>query len=137
MHEVTTFHMVISFVLLLILGAMTAVFAERRGRDPWIWFFVGMLLGLLGLLLLFILPPAVKTKDEKPPTTQPEPQQTLPEKLWYYLDQQHAQHGPVPLSQLKDLMAKNELSAASYVWSEGMETWKKIGELKTELNDKS
>lgn len=45
----------IAFIWILV-GLMTAYLAKNRGRSPFIWFFVGLFLGLLGLAMLFIFP---------------------------------------------------------------------------------
>lgn len=124
----------LSIIMLAILGGITAILAERRGRDPWIWFFIGMFLGLLGIVILFLMPAANVKADEdlkskQPPSIAPQPTQQVDDKQWFYLDRQHQQCGPVSYAQIKELMDKQELTKASYVWSEGMETWKKIEEV--------
>lgn len=137
MDHMTGAQLIVSFVLGLLIGAITAYFAERRGRSPMVWFFVGALLGIFGLILVFILPSyAAKEVDEKkgepvvfvaaPPIAPPP---VIEEKLWYYLDQNHQQYGPVPYAQIKDLLDRQELTTDTYVWSEGMEDWKRISEL--------
>jgi hypothetical protein len=123
--------------MLLLMGAITAYFANQRGRDPMIWFMVGMLFGLLGLLLLFILPVAPKEEEDKQvlditPKIEPEPLPPANQYLstdWFYLDQQQQQHGPVPLQTLKDLWAEAKISGESFVWSEGMPEWLMVQEL--------
>lgn len=138
--------MIISIVLMILIGAINAYFAEKRGRNPMIWFFLGTLLGIFGLLILFILPSYAKEKEgvevkedpkeekitfiEAPPLPPAPAQEEL---LWYYLDQKHQQCGPVPYSEIKDLLNRNDLTQDTYVWSEGMENWKRVRELPSNL----
>lgn len=138
MEHTSISQMIISFVLLLLLGGITAFFAEKRGRSPNIWFFLGMFLGLLGLIILFLLPSysaeeskeELKKDPEKTGTQVSEPPPPLvEEKLWFYVDQNRQQCGPVAFSFINELINKNELNSTTYVWTEGMDSWKKINEL--------
>ncbi len=58
--------MIIIGLGLCLSAALCAHFAQKRGRDPIVWFFLGILLGLLALILLFILPPATREKPVGP-----------------------------------------------------------------------
>jgi hypothetical protein len=137
MDHMTGSQLIVSFVIGLLIGATTAYFAERRGRSPLIWFFVGAFLGIFGLILLFILTSyaakgAEKGKSEPVVFAAAPPLVALPvvaEKLWYYLDQKNQQYGPMPYAQIKDLLDRQELTIDTYVWCEGMENWKHISEL--------
>lgn len=125
----------LTIALCLMIGAATAYFANQRGRDPLIWFMVGMLMGLFGLLLLFLLP---VVPDEGVP-----PQEAIPEQIdtprtithdylvkdWYYYDRNRERQGPIRFEKLKDLWKESELHEDSFVWSEGMPGWQKIEDL--------
>lgn len=141
MEQMTFAQIAISFVLGLLIGAINAYFAERRGRSPMVWFFIGALLGIFGLILLFILP-SYAAKEEAKKDLDSEKQKeaariaseaasapAIGDKLWYYLDRKHQQCGPVPYAYIKDLLNQQELTAETYVWSEGMDNWKRINEL--------
>ncbi len=59
------------------------------------------------------------------------------EKLWFYLDKDHHQVGPVSIIALRELWNTGRLELTSYVWSEGMDQWEKVDklpELKVVLN---
>jgi GYF domain 2 len=122
----------LTIVLCLIIGGATAYFANQRGRDPLIWFMLGLLLGLFGLLLLFLLPPGSEqtTEGEKAETRAPpgESHEYLI-KEWYYYDREKNQKGPIRFEKLKELWMNAEIGEDSYVWSEGMPGWKKIEEV--------
>lgn len=130
----------ILFLACLVIGAVTAYFAYQRGRDPVIWFMLGMFLGILGLILLFLLPPLhgedlqLEGEEEHPIESQKEMilQNASHEYLikdWFYLDSTHQQQGPVRFEDLRNIWEEGSISGKSYVWCEGMGDWKKIEEL--------
>lgn len=41
---------------------------------------------------------------------------------WYYLKGQH-QHGPMGLTQIRELVLEGELRPDTYVWADGMPDW--------------
>ncbi|WP_068468204.1 DUF4339 domain-containing protein [Candidatus Protochlamydia phocaeensis] len=148
-------HMLFSFIILFIIASLTAYYADRKGRSFTVWFILGVLLGIFAPLILFFLPSISETdKDTGEPTmtilhpsadlqnlpkTPPPPfeQSEVAEKLWYYLDKDHQQMGPVSLIALRDLWNTGLLELNSYVWSEGMGQWQKVDDLpalKTALN---
>lgn len=134
--------MIFNFILLLLFGAATSYFANQRGRDPIIWFMIGMGLGILGLILLFILPP-LKEQPEPHPVEEdeeslysqpfPRPAESLTHdyfiKDWFYLDQMHQQFGPVDFEGLRKVWEQGLVNRNSYVWHEGMADWKKVNEM--------
>jgi hypothetical protein len=135
--------MVLSIIFWLLIGAATAYFAQQRGRDPLIWLVIGIFLGLLGLLLLFLLP-SVKgdqPKDADAQAFRKEPQepviQTAPAiqdhsylvRDWFYLDAEPKQQGPVTFDFLKKIWREGQIGIGTFVWCDGMEKWKKIDEL--------
>lgn len=113
----------------LLFGGASSYFAKQRGRDPFAWFLIGMFLGILGLLLLFLLPPLtapVQVVEEKSEELEPlEDEMPYSLKAWYYLDQTHNQIGPVSYNQLK----KANLQSDSLIWCEGMPEWQPVAEL--------
>lgn len=123
----------------LVFGGASSYFASQRGRDPFAWFMIGMLLGILGLLLLFLLPPLEASEGEKPQTEELEsdapvfvellPGETYKIKDWFYLDAHRSQVGPVNYNQLKEAWDEGKLSQKTLVWCEGMDLWQKIEEL--------
>lgn len=146
-------NMLLSFILLLIIASFTSYYANRKGRNPLLWFVLGLLLGIFAPLILLFLS---KTKQDAMPTmsvSQPDPsisrlpaapptpedllRQQEENKLWYYLDQEHQQIGPVSMIALRELWNRGKLDLNQYVWSEGMEKWEKVDnlpELKVILN---
>lgn len=119
----------------LLFGGVSSYFAAKRGRDPFAWFMIGMLLGILGLLLLFLLPPlAEKPKEGETETAAPVPEPSEirePGRLneWFYLDTTRNQIGPIPFHQLKKAWGEGIINPETLVWSQGLPDWKKVAEL--------
>lgn len=122
-------------------GLGTAYFANQRGRDPYLWFAIGLFFGLFGLVFLFLLPIANDTEekrkiddqDEETLLLDPDVQSNTVDfkfKEWFYLDQSQAQKGPVSFVFIKSLWDDGKINSNTYVWADGMEKWKKIEELK-------
>ncbi len=127
----------LTILLWLMIGSATSYYAYQRGRDPLLWFMVGMMLGLFGLLLLFVLPVVEpegqeQTQKDSSTTTTPSPTAFQSEhqdhvvKDWYYYDGAHERHGPVRYDTLKVLWHAGDIDENSYVWCEGMTDWKRI-----------
>lgn len=114
----------------LLFGGATSYFASQRGRDPFAWFVIGMLLGILGLLLLFLLPP-VGAQGEKEEPTPIKETPAVPVRLveWYYLDSNRNQVGPISFVQLTHASHDGLIKPSTLVWSQGMGQWKRVDEI--------
>lgn len=141
----------LSLIFLFFVALFTANYAEKRGRNPIVWFGLSLLIGLFAPLILWLLP-TVESEEKKIKENTREvssrplelsgekekvPHSPLVEKLWYYLDQHHQQYGPVSLLALRELWNTGRLELTSYVWTEGMANWEIVDhlpELKEELS---
>jgi hypothetical protein len=140
--------MVLSIIFWVLMGWLTSYLAQQRGRDPLLWFLIGMAFGLIGLLILFLLPVSeeesqnkeegalspgeeerLATQNGKIIDTTAEPILFDDTTEWYYIDQEHQQHGPVYIDALKKAWNENKLDPHSYVWRDGIDTWKKLEEI--------
>ena len=121
------------FFIATLMGILSAFLAKKRGRHPYGWFFIGFLLGLIGIALLYLLP-KIKPQDTDTPQPRerkaPIPPKIIEDKLWYYLDSKHKQHGPVGQSFLVNELRGKRLSEHTYVWNEDLTEWKKVKDLK-------
>lgn len=125
----------------LFFGVLSAHLAKKQRRNPLTWFLVGFFLGLFGVGLICSLPfverwkaqrkhkPVLPLRHVQPP---PPPERSH---IWYYLDAQHQEKGPIELPDLVQIWKEKQLGKNSYVWSAGMPEWKKLSEL-PELLDK-
>lgn len=130
--------MMLSFIIFLLLGSLTAYLAQQRGRDPYLWFAVGGLFGLLGLLVLFLLPQIDKNAETETKQTVPDKDiilvEPLPDPLnaqWYYLDEKNQQQGPIGIRALKQKWLEEGIDMETLVWCEGMEYWKRISQIES------
>jgi hypothetical protein len=150
-------NMILSFTLLFIIASFTAYYAHRKGRNALLWFIIGVLLGVFAPLILLFFPtvtndqskegvlaktispsdPSFQELSESQQTSDALKQQEEENKLWYYLDQNHQQIGPVSVIALRELWKRGLLELNNYVWSDGMAQWEKVDnlpELKAILN---
>lgn len=93
--------------------------AKKRGRSEKAWFFLCFFFGLLGLAVLFFLKPL-----KKEIVVEAVPEEEGPRVLWYYLDGENKQIGPVSEGALK-----RNLEEAAYIWNETMDAWARPDEL--------
>ena len=107
----------------LIQGSIAAYYAKRKGRNPYLWFALGCVFGILGILAVFFLKNPPKESPAVQPEAKPAPK-SLPHRLWYYLDQKTQQIGPISTNALEDAFREGKIEPSTYVWHEGMENWK-------------
>lgn len=129
-----TFLFIVSWLLF---GFATAYFAKQRGRDPYIWFLVGTLFGILGLIFLFVLPnrsAELPIGEELDPAPSENVLPVLPHhdyaiKEWFYYDRQKQRVGPISYDELKTSWKNEQLDEESFVWCEGMFDWQPVKNL--------
>lgn len=110
-------------------GVISAYFAYRRGRNPRIWFFLGLLLGIFGFLTLFLLPSQRKEASEEivETVTDPvRPRNTSFDRPWFYVNIHHEQRGPIYFNELLIAWQQGDFNKDSLIWCEGMASWKKM-----------
>lgn len=126
--------LVLTLIIWVLFGMATAYVAQNKGRDPGVWFAIGMLLGVFGLILVYLLPPvAQESEEEIVLKVEPLPRESHADermkKPWFYLDASGNQQGPVPLTAILEMQAKGEITADTYLWCEGMPEWQQASEL--------
>lgn len=131
----------ISFCVFLFFGGVCSYVAKNKGRNPVMWYILGMLFCLLALIVLSLLP-SLKT----PAQISDETEENEDEKLsgsgfdekkilayqqneWFYLGEDKQPKGPVGFNDLKTLWMDGLLESRSFVWTEGMVNWKRISEM--------
>ena len=123
----------LSILLSLLLAWSCSYHAKRRGRNPNIWFAAGALFGLFALVWLFILP--VKKTARAAAPAQPIASSLPPllpialehnEKLWYFLDEEKKQFGPMSLNALGQAWQEGKVKQETYVWNEMMQDWERF-----------
>jgi hypothetical protein len=135
-------HLILIIAIWTLVGLATAYFARQRGRDPYIWFAIGVCFGVLGLLLLILLP-SVSEGETRPQDDQtPQPPVIIEAapaeaachhdyliKEWFCIDKAHQNLGPMHFNLLKTLWKDGKVDSHTFVWCEGMPEWKRIENL--------
>ncbi|MGK5595090.1 MAG: DUF4339 domain-containing protein [Parachlamydiaceae bacterium] len=132
----------LTVILWIVMGGATSYFAAQRGRDPFAWFLVGMMLGLIGLIVLFLLPSLEEREEdghEEEMEVTGEESELTPQtpssndgywfRDWFYLNEKNQQFGPISFQVLKKTWLEGKVSRDTFVWSEGMETWQRVQDL--------
>lgn len=144
-----------SLLMGVILGLLAAHLAMRKGREPMIWFLVGLLTGLVGIALLYFLTPmgfGGGKEEEKAKAEDAEKKELLPapsvggqqsgseeqgpaaledSEQWFYLDGEHQQQGPFNLGELREAWRQQRLQPTSYVWCPHLSGWMTVESLPT------
>lgn len=132
-----------TLIICAFFGGLTSYFAKQRNRNPTTWFAIGFSLGLIGFLILFLLPS--KQAQTAPTSTQTvnsdaavpsdssrsfePPQKRIPTSSaisWYYLDENLEAKGPFTLDNLRKLLHQNSFNLATYIWCEEFDDWLQI-----------
>lgn len=111
------------------IALFSAYLAHRRGRNPYLWFGIGFLFGLMGIMAIFFAP---FQKKKKVPLAKPVPQPYISgptDKFWYYLDNDRQQKGPLSHNALSKAWKEKEIQPTTLVWNEELTDWKSLQEL--------
>jgi len=124
-------------------GVICAFIAQKRARNPLVWFLGGLFFSFLALIALFILPPVDSNKEnnievvenlkeiqelESIEDNDEEMPSERSNKLWYYLDENNKQSGPMTLQALINEWKDEKLKENTLVWNEEMSDWKPLKE---------
>ena len=128
-----------TFIIASLFGAICAYYGKQRGRDPLNWFFIGLFLGVIGLILLFILPakkaPVLAEEIQKTaPIQEPIEEKEIPSShkpplFWYYLDAENKQFGPMSFEGLQTAFKEDKINDATYIWNQEMTNWQRFGDV--------
>ncbi len=113
------------FIFGALTGALGAYLAHKRGKDPYLWFFICFFCGLLGVIFLFFWPKEEKKQEKPEPLKAP----LAPPACWYYLDSANKPIGPMSYESLQKLLDEGVLNQESYIWHEEWKDWKKFSEI--------
>lgn len=113
----------------IVIGSLSSYLAYRRGRNPYGWFAIGFLFGILGVFAIFFA--AGKKKAPMAADVKPEPIFYIDgpaDKFWYYLDSMQKQLGPMSRDALTSAWKEGKVNLTTYVWHEEMADWKPLKE---------
>lgn len=129
--------------LQLSFALICAFVAKKKSRSPYIWFLSGLLFSFLALIAVLILPSLTSSQDNnlepsenleeiKELETVESDEETIPEeiadKLWYYLDDNGNQLGPMTFQALVNEWKVKKIKESTLVWNEDMPGWKPLKE---------
>jgi len=114
-----------TFISSISVGLLSAYLARKNQKNIYLWFFIGFILGLCGIIALFFLDRPSKTA-KKNPITLPPILHGPKDKLWYYLDINHDRKGPMSLHALTTEWHQGKISSSTYVWNEELPDWKPL-----------
>lgn len=124
-------------------GSLCAYIASRRGRHVIGWFLIGLFFGLIGLVVLALMPKktpsnvaavALNSTASLPSAESTIAIESAKEDVtesasWYYIDNEKKTIGPLSLAKLKEHLTTGILKQESYVWNESMSDWKKVQDI--------
>ena len=114
----------LALIISLTMGLLSSYIAKKRGKNPYTWFFCGFFFGLLGVALFYFF--SSKKAEEVAPEISPKPllKDPLSDKMWYYLDQNMNQTGPISYSALTQARDQGLISNDTYIWNADFDDWK-------------
>jgi hypothetical protein len=107
-----------------IIGALSALIAYKRGRNPYLWFFIGFFFGMLGVFALFFS--GGKKQEKKIPIFSIRGPK---DKFWYYLQGNTEQMGPVSHEAITKAWKEGKIDSSTLIWHEELDSWKPLKEL--------
>lgn len=114
-------------------GFLGAYVARKKGRNQRTWFILGLVFGILAVLVVWILPDkfrrTLKTPEKVVVAKVILPKNPSLDKVWFYLDKEKKQQGPYYFADFLKSWQKGDIKDESFVWSEGMNEWKKINQI--------
>lgn len=121
--------MLLSFCGAVFFGHIHKKIALYKGRSPNRWFWFGFLFGVLGLPFIIFAPKRL----EKKVAVTVLPEHPLAQKMWYYLDKDRREVGPMSFNAFMEARDNELFNDESHVWCEEFENWKLLRELPNEL----
>lgn len=118
----------LTLVFSFLIGILSAYLAQKRGKNPYFWFAIGMVFGIFGIFAIFF---ADAKKKPAATAVKPAPVFTIhgpADKFWYYLDPANQQQGPMSRDALSIAWKEGKIDLATYVWHEELPDWKPLKE---------
>lgn len=110
-----------------VMGLITRHQAKKHGRNPKLWFWIGFLMGGLGIFAFFLTKPPANKTNLSPNVIAPKI--NLGNGAWYYANNQET-HGPYSAEYIQKLLDSKAIALDTLVWHESLETWEKLEKFK-------
>lgn len=131
----------LSILVAFVVGFVSSRIALRRGRNQYLWFVIGFIFGVLGLLAIFLAPPARKKAEPEAAPSKIELQPYIDgpiDRFWYYLDKARQQQGPMSHNALSQAWKTGQIDLSTFVWHEDLPNWTELKEfVRTDRLDRS
>ncbi len=129
----------LGFIISLVMGYITSLAADKKGKNGDFWFWIGFFFGLFGLLSLYVVTkynkkPSLKITSKAQTKKQPPPfllnlQRKNPNVLWYHATSEEQIEGPMSLEALSKKWKKGIVKKNTLIWNEELKDWQKLEEL--------
>lgn len=130
-----SFFIVLTWILF---GIICSKIASKKNRNQISWFFLGLFLGLIALLIICFLKPIRVNEpilnENQPFAINYPPILKSDNNYWYYLDTNKKQIGPMSIKKIIDTFFEGIITHDTFVWNDTMCDWIKLKE--TELFSK-
>ena len=115
-------------VIAFIVGIISACLASKRGKNPYLWFALGILFGIFGIFAICFASSSSKRATQSAPK-QPVFRIDGPvDKFWYYLDPSHSQQGPMSRDALTAAWESGKINPSTFIWHEDLPDWRPLKE---------
>jgi hypothetical protein len=128
---ITPFDLPTTLLISSAAGLISSYLAYRGGKNPILWFLVGVLFGFFGVFALFFSG-HFKKKKPAPPNNGIEPKPYLlgpSNKFWYYLDASGTQVGPMSYNGMTTAWKDGRVPITAFVWHEELIDWQPLQDL--------
>lgn len=118
----------IALVTAALVGTVSAYFALKKGKNPYLWFAIGFFLGIIGIFAVLFFTAVPKNAPEKNPK---EPVFCIDgpsDKFWYYLDATQKTQGPMSKDAMSSAWRSGKIDLSTFIWYEGLSEWKPLKE---------
>lgn len=120
------------------MGVLSAYIAMRTKKDPIFWFIIGFCFSLLGICINILVSSKLFNRMKKNKIHLPKKFTHVKKakidpiqdhRLWYYIDPERKQHGPMSLNALQKNILEGKIGKKTFIWHDELDNWKKAQEL--------
>ncbi len=125
--------MIISIIFWAACGLTCAVWAEKKGKNPYLWFLVGLFFSVAGVVIAYFklrhktpLQPAKQLPDRFPVS-----ENYGKTRLWFIIEKNNEVSGSMSFYALKKKFDEKLIDESTYVWTEALPDWQRLGTVET------
>ena len=125
--------MIISIIFWAACGLTCAVWAEKKGKNPYLWFLVGLFFSVAGVVIAYFklrrktpINPAKKQPDRFPLS-----ENYGKTRLWFIIEKNNEVSNSMSFYALKKKFDEKLIDESTYVWMEALPDWQRLGTVET------